>query len=231
MTIQGLLFDCDGVLVDSEVVGLEETVRYLEDHGFRWTAEDIIIRFTGMRTDAFAQELRQGYGEVLGLPPSDEDFSKLLEGMIATRRSQRHRMTTVKGAEETLRQLSAIPSLKLAVASSSSIEVLASKIDRFGLAPYFGDHVYSADHVAHGKPAPDIFLYAAEKIGLAPENCLVIEDSAHGVTAGVQAGCHVWGFTGGGHCLAGHEDRLRDAGATQIIATHAQLYDQLKTLF
>ena len=90
-------------------------------------------------------------------------------------------------------------------------------MQRTGIFEFFDPHVYSADLVAHGKPAPDIFLYAAEKIGAAPARCLVIEDSANGVKAGLAAGMTVCGFLGGGHCFDGHGERLIDAGAHRTV--------------
>jgi beta-phosphoglucomutase-like phosphatase (HAD superfamily) len=116
---------------------------------------------------------------------------------------------------------------RLAVASSSKQVHLDSKIDRFGFGPHVLPHVYSAEHVTSGKPAPDIFLYAAERLSAEPDACLVIEDSPFGVEAGVAAGMETWGFLGGGHCLHDHTARLKAAGATRVLATHAALQQEL----
>ena len=218
-----ILFDCDGVLVDSEVVGLEDSAAFLNDQGFDWTTEDLIRRFTGMRQDAFAAGLREAYEEeVLARPSTDEEFAALLEGVIDARRASRHEMRLVDGAVGSV-EAAAASGARLAVASSSAQHFLDDKIDRYGLRPAFGAHVYSADHVAHGKPAPDIFVFAAGKLGTPPQDCLVIEDSGHGVAAGVAAGCAVWGFLGGGHVLDGHAERLTHAGAQRLVADHAEL--------
>lgn len=222
MSFAAILFDCDGVLVDSEIVGLEDTAEFLRQQGFDWGPEDLIRRFTGMRIDKFAEGLREAYQEVLGRPCSDEELAHLVEGIIEVRRASRHHMQIVPQALKTVRtaQERGFP---MAVASSSAQEHLDRKVNHFGFAPFFGEHVYSADYVEHGKPFPDIFLFAAQKLGVAPENCLVIEDSVHGVTAGVRAGATVWGFTGGGHCLDDHAAHLSEAGAVRIIETHDQL--------
>lgn len=226
-----ILFDCDGVLVDSEIVGLEDAAVFLSDRGFDWTAEDLVRRFTGMRQDAFAAGLREGYAQVLGRPPSDAEFEELANGMIEARRAKRHTMTLVPGADAMLETAAALDGVALAVASSSAQHFLDDKIDRYGLRPVFGEHVYSADHVSHGKPAPDIFLFAAERVGAPFERCLVIEDSPHGVAAGKAAGTTVWGFTGGGHCLDDHAERLLAEGAVRILPDHDALVRALTAPF
>ena len=222
MRYAAILFDCDGVLVDSEVVGLEDSAAFLNDNGFDWTPEDLIRRFTGMRQDGFAAALRAAYGEVLGRPARDEEAEALMAGVIEARRASRHTMTLVPGAEAMV-AAAAATGIPIAVASSSAQHFLDDKVDRYGLRPFFGRHVYSADHVARGKPAPDIFEFAAGKLGADPSACLVIEDSAHGVAAGVAAGAEVWGFLGGGHVLDGHAARLEAAGATRLVSDHAAL--------
>ncbi|MEO1658188.1 MAG: HAD-IA family hydrolase [Pseudomonadota bacterium] len=226
MTMDAVLFDCDGVLVDSEVVGLEDSAEFLRDNGFSWGPDELIRRFTGKRDDRFRKELLEGYAEVLGRTPTEAEGETLFVGMIETRRASRHLMQPVPGARETLVMVSAL-GLKCAVASSSRQVHLDSKIERYGFSPLVSPHVYSAEHVAHGKPAPDIFLYAAERIGADPSVCVVIEDSPFGVEAGVNAGMQVWGFTGGGHCLEDHAERLVAAGAIRIHTSHTALQQEL----
>ncbi|RFB05229.1 HAD family hydrolase [Parvularcula marina] len=229
MLFAAILFDCDGVLVDSEIVGLEDVAVFLNERGFDWGPEDLIRRFNGMRADLFRTALQDEYGAVLGRMPSEAEFTSLWDGMIETRRAQRHTMTIVPGAldvVQTARELG----YRMAVASSSAQIYLDDKVNRYGLAPYFDGHVYSADFVEHGKPAPDIFLYAAEQLGVDPASCLIIEDSAHGVAAGKAAGGTVWGFLGGGHCLEDHADQLQEAGADRLIETHSELAIALRML-
>ncbi|MEO1043268.1 MAG: HAD family phosphatase [Pseudomonadota bacterium] len=226
MTVDAVLFDCDGVLVDSEIVGLDDSAAFLRSKGFTWSPAELIRRFTGKRDDRFREELLAAYGDVLGRAPSHDEGNALFEGMLETRRASRHLMQAVPGALETL-TTTAYLGLKRAVASSSRQVYLDSKIERYGFSPLVGPHVYSAEHVAHGKPAPDIFLYAAERINAQPGVCVVIEDSPFGVEAGVAAGMQVWGFTGGSHCPEDHAECLLAAGAIRIHTSHTALQQEL----
>ena len=225
--IEAIIFDCDGVLVDSEIVGLEDTAAYMRSKGFDWQAADLVRLFTGLRDDVFAARLGEEYAKVLGRAPSADEAADLFDNMIQNRRRNRHTLQAVPGAVEMATALLAMP-VKRAVASSTRIRFLEDKRKRFDLWQYFAPHAYSAELVSAGKPAPDIFLYAAEKIEAAPERCLVIEDSANGVKAGLAAGMTVWGFTGGGHCFDGHGDRLAEAGAVRVISDHTSLADALR---
>jgi beta-phosphoglucomutase-like phosphatase (HAD superfamily) len=109
------------------------------------------------------------------------------------------------------------------VASSSTLARLRHSLGLTGLYARFAPHVFSAEQVARGKPAPDLFLHAATEMGYAPARCLVIEDSTSGVRGAVAAGMRVWGFIGGGHCADGHAARLRDAGAERVFSHMADL--------
>jgi beta-phosphoglucomutase-like phosphatase (HAD superfamily) len=99
-----------------------------------------------------------------------------------------------------------------------------------GLAPDFGDHVYSGDDVEHGKPAPDLFLLASSRLGIAPLRCLVIEDSGHGVAAGVAAGMTVWGFVGGPHCPPDQAALLAQKGAQRVFSHMTEIAAALRAL-
>ncbi len=221
-----IIFDCDGVLVDSEIVGLEDTAAFMRSKGFAWQAVDLVQLFTGLRDDVFAARLAKEYALILGRPPTEDEATELFATMIENRRRNRHMLQAVPGTKEMVIALEALPVAR-AVASSTRAQYLEDKLSRFDLLQHFAPHAYSAELVAAGKPAPDIFLYTAAKIGIAPAKCLVIEDSANGVRAGVSAGMTVWGFTGGGHCFDGHGDRLSEAGAARIVEDHGTLADQM----
>ena len=226
MTVDAILFDCDGVLVDSEVVGLEDTTEYLRSLGFPWSPRDLIRLFTGKRDDRFKAELLSHYADLLGRPPTDEEGEALFTEMLEIRRAKRHTMQAVPGALDTIKLVHE-RGLPMAVASSSRKVYLDSKVERYGFAPFVLPHVYSAEHVAHGKPAPDIFLHSAKRLRMEPHRCLVIEDSPAGVEAGVAAGMQVWGFTGGGHCLDDHAQRLIKCGALRVHSDHVALQQDL----
>jgi HAD superfamily hydrolase (TIGR01509 family) len=124
------------------------------------------------------------------------------------------KLAAIAGIEAVVERLG----LPRAVASSSSEDHLAYKLRKTGLWEHFAPHIYSADHVAHAKPAPDLFLHAAARLGVAPRDCLVIEDSVNGVTAGLAAGMRVWGFAGGGHMDDAARARLTAAGAARVLS-------------
>lgn len=222
MEFDAILFDCDGVLVDSEILGLDDSAAYLRAHGLPWSSEDLVRLFTGLRDDVFSARLSDAYSRANNASPPQGFF----DGLVETRRRRRDELQPVPGAAEALAAIS----LKKAVASSSRMAVLEGKLKRTGLYDLVAPHVYSADAVAAGKPAPDVFLYAADGIGVMPERCLVVEDSTNGVAAGLAAGMTVWGFVGGGHCFDGHEARLVDAGAHWIAKDFAALREKLSSL-
>jgi beta-phosphoglucomutase-like phosphatase (HAD superfamily) len=113
------------------------------------------------------------------------------------------------------------------VASSSDEEALFRKLAKVGLDSLFDPHIYSADRVAHGKPHPDIFLHAADRLGVDPARSLAIEDSVNGVTAARAAGMTVWGFTGGGHLDHRADEGLLGAGAVRVVTS----WDEARALF
>lgn len=207
MTFAAIIFDCDGVLVDSEVLSVRGERRVLKEYGLDYTMDEFVRRFVGLHDRTFFDALHADYFKAHGHSAPANFNDQVLEG----RRHEMHALTSIDGAQSALR---AHP--QVAVASSSHSHFLESKLKRTGLWADAAPHVYSADLVASGKPAPDIFLYTAEKMRVAPADCLVLEDSVNGVLAGVAAGMTVWGFTGGGHCTDGHDQRLRDAGARKI---------------
>lgn len=211
---EAILFDCDGVLVDSEVLAMEVEIALLAEAGLAYEPADYRRRFLGLADAAFMAALdadrRARLGE--GLSP----------GFAAALHERRHaevhaRLTEVRGAGRAIGALG----LAKAVASSSGVIFLERKMRRTGLWDLFAPHVYSADLVARAKPAPDVFLHAAAAIDIAPKGCLVLEDSVNGVRAGLAAGMRVWGFIGGGHCDAAWGDMLLAAGAERVLGDWA----------
>ncbi|MEO1014642.1 MAG: HAD family phosphatase [Pseudomonadota bacterium] len=218
MTFDAVIFDCDGVLVDSEVLSIRGEREVLAEMGLHYDPPAYVERYCGMHDDAFFKALRADYESRLARAAPDDFEERLLEG----RRRRKSELQAVPGAADAARAVKALVA-NVAVASSSRAHFLKSKLERTALYDVFAPHVYSADLVARGKPAPDVFLYAADRVGVAPERCLVLEDSVNGVTAGAAAGMTVWGFAGGGHIFEGHTERLREAGAAAIVASFADL--------
>lgn len=221
MSFDAIIFDCDGVLVDSEVLAIRGERTALSELGLHYTPEDYVKRFVGLHDGLFFDHLKADYLAAYGRAAPENLEERVLDG----RRREMGGLRAVAGADKALAAARAKGAV--AVASSSRAHFLKGKLERMGLYDLAAPHVYSADLVANGKPHPDIFLYAAEKLECDPVRCLVLEDSANGVRAGLSAGMTVWGFTGGGHCFEGYGERLAEAGAHQIVRDYAEFLDAL----
>ncbi len=208
--ISAVIFDCDGVLVDSEILALEVELAILAEQGLHFERDDYVTRFMGLSHEAFHEgiddEARKHLGRSISHTVRDELATRLRQTMIA-------RLTQVPGAGAAV----ARTALPKAVASSSTKEGLERKLRQVGLWEHFAPHVYSADHVTHAKPAPDLFLHAAKALDIPPGECLVLEDSVNGVVAAKRAGMPVWGFLGGGHAHDRLGARLTAAGAERLV--------------
>lgn len=214
------IFDCDGVLVDSEAIYQAVELDCLAEAGLIYEHVDYTTRFTGLPEKAYVATLRQDYvARGLGVFPEN-----LPETMNARGRARmKAELTAITGADAFLNTHQG----PRAVASSSGVQTLQWKLEHTGLTDLFAPHVYSGDLVRNGKPAPDLFLLAASRLGVAPGQCTVIEDSVNGVRAGVAAGMTVWGFTGGSHADAGLRERLSSAGAHLVFGSFAEMAIQL----
>ncbi len=207
--IKAVIFDCDGVLVDSEVIALAVELEILAEQGLTFERDDYVVRFMGLSTDAYHTAIDAEAQARLGRPISGavRQSERLRAVMVAE-------MDVVPGVHDMVAALR----LPFAIASSGSLEGLQRKLTRTGLWDLFAPHIYGADHVANAKPAPDLFLHAAEALGVAPADCLVIEDSINGVKGAIAAGMTVWGFLGGGHASESLGRRLVEAGAERLVA-------------
>ena len=197
------------------MLALEVELDILREQGLTFDRSDYINRFIGLSYDAFHRVMDEEAVTRIGRPISEaireELATRLRQTMIA-------RLTEIPGAGAAVASVT----LPKAVASSSTREGLERKLRQVGLWDHFAPHIYSADHVTHAKPAPDLFLLAADALGIAPADCLVIEDSVNGVLAAKAAGMRCWGFLGGGHAHDGLASRLTGAGAERIVADWAQ---------
>ncbi len=212
---RGIIFDFDGVLIESEYVGNAHIARLLTRLGHPTSVDDAIIRFSGLSGQALVDALESWIDAPL--PP---DFRTARE--IEDARVIAQGVDPVDGAIAFVRGLPA--DLPRAIASSSSTDWIAAHLAHIGLTDAFGDHIYSGrEHVARGKPAPDIYLFAAAAIGVPIGQVLIIEDSVVGVTGAVASGAQVVGLAAGRHCVDGHEERLRAAGAPSVAHDFAEI--------
>jgi HAD superfamily hydrolase (TIGR01509 family) len=207
-----VIFDCDGVLVDSEVIACRATAEALQAIGETVLAESIGERFLGVSQKDMYAALEAELGAALP-PDFDADMNRRAAALFESE------LRPMPGLARALAELP----MARCVASSSTPHMLARKLDWAGLAPWFGEAVFSTALVARGKPAPDIFLYAAATMNVLPSRALVIEDRAPGILAAKAAGMTAFGFTGGSHCRPGHGDRLIAAGADLVFADMAVL--------
>ncbi len=207
-----IIFDCDGVLVDSEIVSFEAEADMFAEIGIALTAHDLLARFLGTSSASMFAIIEREHG--IKLP---EDFAE--RAAQRTLEAFDRKLRPIPGIAELLANL---PTRKC-VASSSEPPRIRHSLTLAGILHHFDPNIFSATQVKRGKPAPDLFLLAAESMGVPPERCLVIEDSVAGVTAARAAGMTVLGFTGGSHCLGGHAGRLHAAGARDVFASMTEI--------
>ena len=200
-----IIFDCDGVLVDSELISSRELAAFLSDLGRPTSAEECRENFTGLSLKSVSDQVRDDWG--VRLP---DDFITALR--IRDQAAFDRDLKAIPGVHKVLDMLDQ-RGLRYCVASSGSPEKIQHSLMLTNLTERFGDHVFSASNVANGKPAPDLFLWAAQTMDVVPADCVVIEDSPAGVQAAKAAGMRVLGFTGGAHCGEGYGQKLKDADA------------------
>jgi HAD superfamily hydrolase (TIGR01509 family) len=206
-----VIFDCDGVLVDSEILAIEVEIVMLAELGLTYEPAEYRRRFLGLHDHDFREALDVDHRAATGRPlPSDFLHQTHARRLAACKA----RLTEVAGAAAALTALSK----PKAVASSSPTAFLREKLALGGLLEAFDPHVYSADHVGRGKPHPDVFLHAAQNLRVDPAACVAIEDSVNGVLSAKAAGMEVWGFLGGGHMDDDAARRLVEAGAHRMVA-------------
>jgi HAD superfamily hydrolase (TIGR01509 family) len=213
--IAGLvIFDCDGVLIDSETIAARIHANALGALGHTYTITEIVRRFAGVSSRDMFRIIAQETGRSLPQDYGPSTRDALWAGYEAE-------LTAVPHVAHAIDALEAA----VCVASSSSPESLRLSLGLVGLYAPLAPHIFSATHVARGKPAPDLFVFAAERMGVAPSECLVVEDSIAGVTGARAAGMTVLGFTGASHCGPGHGTALMDAGAAAVFDDMRHLPD------
>jgi HAD superfamily hydrolase (TIGR01509 family) len=213
-----IIFDFDGVLLESEFEGNRQLAESLTDLGHRTTVEEALKHYVGLSGPDFIAAIEGRIG--MQLP---EEFHERRREQSIT--ALREGVRAVVGAVDFVQSLPI--DLPIAVASSSSTRWLSGHLHHLGLAQAFGQHVYSGrEHVDRGKPAPDIYLHAAGQLGVDIGRAVIIEDSDVGVTGALASGARVIGLAAGTHCLDGHEDRLRALGVGEI----ANSFDEVREL-
>jgi HAD superfamily hydrolase (TIGR01509 family) len=197
-----IIFDCDGVLVDSEIISCRAHAATLTRHGYPITEDQVFDRFLGRSMRQATLEVEAELGRSLPDDFHTQVYAEIFQAFATSLQATPHIVET----------LAAI-TLPACVASSGPPEKISASLNRVGLYGRFAPHIFSAVQVKHGKPAPDLFLFAAEQMKVSPARCLVIEDSVSGIAAACAAGMIVLGYHGGSHCRPGHADTLRAAGA------------------
>ncbi len=197
-TTELVIFDCDGVLVDSEPISIAVLVEALAAAGVTMSEEEAHVRFLGRSLKSMSEILHDDYGLAI-----DAAFLDAMRKVLYER--FRAELRAVEGVAETVDALG----IAHCVASSSQPERIRLSLTVTGLLSRFEPNIFSASMVARGKPAPDLFLHASAAMGVAPEYCVVVEDSPAGIAAGKAAGMRVVAFTGGSHPKTpGHRETL-----------------------
>ena len=202
-----VIFDCNGVLVDSEPIAAEVASEEFTRAGFPLTADVVARFFTGRRPADMFAEIEAAYRKKLPPNLTTIVMATTLQRLRAELRPARHMeyaLTWLRGPK--------------CVASSSPIERVRASLETTDLLRFFEPNVFSASDVPRGKPAPDLFLYVAGRMGMLPAQCIVVEDSPAGVAAATAAGMTSIGFVGGSHAGPNLESLLVDAGARAVIA-------------
>ena len=212
MSFDLVIFDCDGVLVDSEVISCQTHADMLSRCGYPITTDQVFRRFLGRSLKQACVEIEAELGH--GLP---DDFSAKLQAEMYS--AFERDLQAINGIADALDALT----VPVCVASSGSHQRMRVSLGATGLYDRLAPHIFSSSQVENGKPAPDLFLFAAAQMNAKPSACVVVEDSSAGIRGGVAAGMTVLGFHGGSHCRDGHADDLRAAGATLVFDDMRQL--------
>lgn len=217
--IQCVIFDCDGVLVDSEVIANQTTLRMLKPYGFEMSQAAYGSSFAGKTEEDILAIIQRDYA--IELP----------DGFLAQLRLEIERdidqnLQPIPGMKEVVASV-VVP--KAVVSNSRLVRVIAA-LKVAEMSDMFGDNLFAAEMVAYPKPAPDVYQHAAQQLGVSPRACLVVEDSQSGVTAAHRAGMTVIGFLAASHIPAGHEGTVREAGASATAESADELQELLQTV-
>ncbi|WP_135450533.1 HAD family hydrolase [Tabrizicola caldifontis] len=208
-----VIFDCDGVLIDSEIISARMLVAELGRLGLAIDLAYVERHFLGRSYPVVMETIRRDFG--LDLPPGFE--AQYRESLLAAFKDD---LTIVPHVREVLEGIG----VPFCVATSSSPRRAEMSLDLVGLTALVGDRLFTSTMVARGKPAPDLFLFAAERMGVLPDRTLVIEDSLTGIRAGLAAGMTVWRFVGGSHLGPDAPEEPPDARPHRRLASFAEFF-------
>jgi HAD superfamily hydrolase (TIGR01509 family) len=214
MPVDLVIFDCDGVLVDSEVISCRAHAETLTRHGYPITADQVLLRFLGVSD----REARQTIESEMGRSLPDDFDAQIKQAALQRYASELAAIPYVGEAIDAI-------GVAKCVASSSTHEKIRHGLTCAGLYDRLAPDIFSATQVERGKPAPDLFLFAAERMQAAPARCVVIEDSIPGIKGARAAGMTVLGFHGGSHCRPGYGETLKNAGVFATFDDMRQLPD------
>lgn len=217
MNLDLVIFDCDGVLVDSEVISCRAHAEMLTRHGYPIAEEQVLERFLGRSMRHSISEVEAELGRRLPDDFPAQVYSEIFRLFAISLQATPHMAETLARIAE-----------PVCVASSGPPDKISTSLNHVGLYDRFAPHIFSAVQVRHGKPAPDLFLFAAGQMRAAPARCLVIEDSIAGIEGALAAGMTVLGFHGGSHCGPGYGGRLRAAGAAAVFDDMRELPDLVR---
>ncbi|MEN8249147.1 MAG: HAD family phosphatase [Bacteroidota bacterium] len=207
--IKHILFDCDGVLVDTEYIAALKMREALEARGITIDFNSYLQEHSGT---TFSAIFEYYFGETMTSEERYELMMKVEDDVAAE-------VKTITGIPELLRNISKDKS----VVSNSSIATVRHALKVTGIQDNFNGRIFSSEQVPNAKPAPDLYLFAIQSLGLQPDEMLVVEDSPAGAKAAVSAGLKVIGFTGASHILPGHDEKLKSLGAVATASNAEEL--------
>ncbi|MBH67794.1 MAG: hydrolase [Rhodospirillaceae bacterium] len=209
-----IIFDCDGVLVDSEGIANRLIAEALTELGILTSAEEALSEFLGGKLT----HIKVGLECKLGITLPEDWVNGIYEKQFVEFKKNLKSIPEIEKVLETIKA-AGIP---MCVGSNGPPNKMEVSLGVTGLKHYFEGRIFSADHVGIPKPAPDLYLYCAGQMGVKPKNCLVIEDSPRGAKAGVTAGMTVFGYAG-----TGNEEALAEAGCKEVVSDMKELLELL----
>ncbi|MCF6359542.1 MAG: HAD-IA family hydrolase [Cyclobacteriaceae bacterium] len=209
--IKHILFDCDGVLVDTEYTAAQVMVEAMKNRGVNIEFDYFLHHFSGA---TFSAILDTYFGNSFQGDEKDEFINKLEQKIVA-------KVDAIKGVKEMLQSIS----IPMSIVSNSAIWQVKEEIEQTEISQYFTGHIFSSELVINPKPKPDVYNLAVKELGLKKKELLVVEDSITGATAALEAGLQVIGFAGASHILPGHKEKLLTLGVSEVADTMVELQE------